>query len=98
MDYVGSMFIETENGVVEIGMIETPDGVIPGGCRDAITHDKPRRFPTMEQFKEAIQLAKWAYLNQAVFEGKVSNVSLAEWDVAGDTCANDALRDDSENN
>lgn len=80
MDYVGSMFIETDHGVVEVGMVETPQGVMPAGCRDAITHDKPRQFPSVQQIQEAIELAKWAYLNQAVFEGRVSNVSLAEWE------------------
>lgn len=78
--YVGSMFIETAQGVVEVGMLETPEGVMPGGCRDALTHEKPKCFPTVDQMREALQLAKWCYLNSVVFtEGKVSNVSLAEW-------------------
>ncbi len=80
MKYIGSMFIETAEGVVEVGMAETPQGIVPGGFRDAITHERPRLFPTVEQIREAIELSKWFYLNKVVFtEARVSNVSMAEW-------------------
>ena len=67
--YVGSMFIETSGGVVEIGMMETEEGVIPGGVRDANTHRVPAVQPTVVQVREALELAKWCIDNPQVFEG-----------------------------
>ena len=44
--YVGSMFVETAGGVVEIGMMGFPDGdVVPGGVRDAVTFRRPKVLP-----------------------------------------------------
>jgi hypothetical protein len=68
--YVGSMFIETSGGVVEIGMMEIDSGrVVPGGVRDAITHRPPAVLPTMKQVRDALELAKWCHDNPGVFEG-----------------------------
>jgi hypothetical protein len=71
--YVGSMFIETDGGVVEIGMVEWPKrGVLPGGVRDAVTHRRPSVLPSSDQVREALDLAKWCMENECVFEGRVS--------------------------
>lgn len=70
--YVGSMFVETSGGVVEVGMVETDRGVLPGGVRDAVTRGKPSVLPTPEQVREAMQLALWSQENSCVFEGVVS--------------------------
>ena len=81
MNIVGSMFIETAAGVVEVAMVEQPDGSIqPGGVRDANKMGRPEVLPTMQQMREALRLAKWCYLNKEVFtEARVSNVPLSEW-------------------
>ena len=70
--YAGSMFIETSGGVVEIGMIETKNGVVPGGARDAVTFRPPSVLPTMQQVQEAMRLALWCQGNECVFEGITS--------------------------
>lgn len=67
------MFIETDGGVVEIGMVEWPKrGVLPGGVRDAVTHRRPSVLPSADQVREALDLAKWCMDNECVFEGRVS--------------------------
>ncbi len=85
MKMVGSMFIEVNDddgyhGVVEIAMLENEQGEIqPGGVRDATTKREPERLPTTRIVYEAMQTAKWCYLNKSVFEGRTSNVSMDEW-------------------
>jgi hypothetical protein len=70
--YVGSMFVETSDGVVEIGMMETPKGVMPGMVRDARTLRKPKTLPSIEQVREAMAIAMWCQENECVFEGITS--------------------------
>ena len=70
--YVGSMFIETDGGVVEIGMMEFNGRVMPGGVRDANTHAQPTVLPTEVQMREALELALWCKENEQVFEGITS--------------------------
>jgi len=70
--YAGSMFVETSGGVVEVGMIETKKGILPGGVRDAVTFKTPAVLPTPEQVREAMSLAMWCQKNECVFEGIVS--------------------------
>jgi hypothetical protein len=67
--YVGSMFIETDGGVVEIGMMEFNGKVMPGGIRDANTHRVPDVPPTETQMREALELAMWCKEHEQVFEG-----------------------------
>lgn len=96
---VGTLFLEVNDpdgyhGVVEVAMIETPDGeVTPGGVRDADDHQNPERVPLLDQVREAIETAKWCYLNQAVFEGVVSNNTLADWNTVADYEPNHELTD-----
>lgn len=88
MKVIGSMFVEVNgddgyHGVVEIAMLENEHGeVLPGGVRDAVTCRQPERLPMTHDVFEAMQTAKWCYLNQPVFEGRTSNVSLSEWEAA----------------
>ena len=71
--YVGSMFVETKGGVVEIGMMGFPDGdVVPGGVRDAVTFRRPKVLPSKKQVQTALRLARWCSRNEIVFEGVVS--------------------------
>ena len=100
MKMVGSMYVEVNgddgyHGVVEIAMMENQYGEVqPGGVRDAVTRRQPERLPATHDVFEAIQLTKWSYLNQPVFEGRTSNVSVNKWESAADNCINDVLRDD----
>ena len=99
MKIVGTMFIEVNRGdyhnVVEIAMVETEDGMVqPGGVRDALLMGEPEVLPEAEEVQAAIELAKWCYLNQSVFEGRTSDVPVAKWDIAADMCINDALREE----
>jgi hypothetical protein len=81
MNIVGSMFIETAAGVVEIAMVEDESGYVqPGAVRDANRMGEPEILPTVEQVQEALELANWCYLNQEVFEGKTSNVRMENTD------------------
>lgn len=67
--YVGSIFIETRGGVVEIGMTEFNGRIMPGGVRDANTHRAPDVLPTAAQMREALELALWSKQHPQVFEG-----------------------------
>ena len=67
--YVGSMFIETAKGVVEIGMMEKDGRICAGGVRDANTHRAPAMLPTVEQVRDALELAKWSIDHPQVFDG-----------------------------
>ena len=70
--YVGSMFVETKGGVVEIAMMDLGQGVVPNGARDAVTYRRPKVLPSNKQVQAALLLAQWCSRNEPVFEGVVS--------------------------
>jgi len=61
-----------EGGVAEIGMMETSEGIMPGGVRDPNTHEVPDVLPSPEQVRDALELAKWSMDHQQVFDGVVA--------------------------
>lgn len=101
MKMIGSMFVEVNgddgyHGVVEIAMMENDQGEIqPGGVRDATRPGAPERLPELDEVRAAMELAKWCYYNQSVFEGRVSREPGNVWEIATDLCINDVLREES---
>lgn len=65
-DVVGPLFLEGSNNMVWEIMLEIDDvakEVRPVGCRDARTQRKPSVYPDPGQVQYALELQKWAALN-----------------------------------